>query len=155
MSERGAGEPRGGAWVVAQSAVIVAIVGLCLVRVRIHSPAVHAIGLALAALGIVLFGSAYHAMGRSFTPFPRPLPRGELVQSGPFRLVRHPIYGGLLLLLTGISLAIGIAGLAGTLVLAVLWWRKTIVEERLLSERFPGYPAYRERVRHRFLPWLL
>jgi protein-S-isoprenylcysteine O-methyltransferase Ste14 len=142
-------------WVVAQFALIAVIAGLWLVPARTHSPAVHAVGLVVAALGVVLFGSAYRAMGRSFTPFPRPLPAGELVQSGPFRLVRHPTYGGGLLLFGGVSLAIGIAGLAGTVALAILWWRKTVVEEQLLSERFPDYVAYRQRVRRRFLPWLV
>ena len=55
----------------------------------------------------------------------------------------------------GVSLALGLAGLIGTAVLAVLWWRKSLVEERNLTARFPGYPEYRARVPRRFLPWLI
>jgi protein-S-isoprenylcysteine O-methyltransferase Ste14 len=142
--------------VVAQSAAFALVAALVwLVPVRTHAPVVRGIALVVAAAGLVLFVSAYRSLGRSFTPFPRPLPTGEFVSSGPFQLVRHPTYGGLLLLLAGVSLAFGLAGLIGTAVLAVLWWRKTLVEERFLVERFPEYEAYRRRVRRRFLPWLL
>ncbi len=140
---------------VAQFGVIAVIAVLWLVPARLDAPAVRGIALAVAAAGVLLFGSAYRAMGRSFTAFPRPLPSGEFVSSGPFRFVRHPTYGGGLLFFSGVSLAIGLAGLIGTAALLVLWWRKTLVEERLLMERFPDYAAYRRRVRRRFLPWLL
>lgn len=146
---------RGGGWVVAQFAAIALVAALWLVPVRTHAPVVRGIALAAAAAGLVLFGSAYRALGRSFTPFPRPLPTGAFVRSGPFRLVRHPTYGGGLLFLAGVSLWVGLAGLIGTAVLLVLWWRKTLVEERFLLERFPEYAAYRRRVRRRFVPWLL
>ena len=60
-----------------------------------------------------------------------------------------------MLFFAGVSLAIGMAGLIGTAALMVLWWRKSSYEERLLEERFPDYASYRDRVRHRFIPWLL
>jgi protein-S-isoprenylcysteine O-methyltransferase Ste14 len=146
---------RGASWVVAQSVVIVAAIVLIRVSSRPDSALLRVGGLVIALGGLLLFGWAYRTMGRSFTPFPRPPASGELVVSGPFRLVRHPVYGGLLLVLTGASLAIGLAGLAGTAVLAVLWWRKSLYEERLLVERYPEYPSYRARVRRRFLPFVV
>jgi protein-S-isoprenylcysteine O-methyltransferase Ste14 len=141
--------------VVAQSAVIVATVALIRVSWRPHSAVLHGAGLVIAVAGVLLFGWAYRTMGRSFTPFPRPLAAGELVDSGPFRLVRHPVYGGLLLVSAGASLAFGLAGLVGTAVLAALWWRKSAFEERMLVERYPGYASYRARVRRRFLPFVV
>jgi protein-S-isoprenylcysteine O-methyltransferase Ste14 len=146
---------RGASWVVAQSVVIVATVALIGVSSRPDSRVLHVGGLVLALAGVLLFVWAYRTLGRSFTPFPRPLDSGELVVSGPFRLVRHPVYGGLLLLLAGTSLAIGLAGLVGTAVLAALWWRKSQLEERLLVERYPGYASYRARVQRRFLPFVM
>ena len=140
---------------VAQFGVIAAIAVLWLVPARLDAPAVRGIALALAAAGVVLFGSAYRAMGRSFTAFPRPLTSGEFVSSGPFRFVRHPTYGGGLLLFTGVSLALGLYGLVATAALAVVWWRKSELEEGVLAARFPAYAAYRRRVPRRFLPWLL
>ena len=146
---------RGASWVVAQSVVIVAIVALILSSRRPDSAPLRDCGIVVALAGALLFGWAYRAMGRSFTPFPRPSASAELVVSGPFRLVRHPVYGGLLLLAAGVSLAIGLAGLIGTALLAVLWWRKSQLEERLLVERYPGYASYRARVRRRFLPFVV
>jgi protein-S-isoprenylcysteine O-methyltransferase Ste14 len=140
---------------VLQSALMAVTAAGCLLSGRPGSQVVHAIGIALAVLGLALFAWAYRTLGRSFTPFPVPRPDGKLVESGPFRLVRHPIYGGLLLLLGGVSLSFGLLGLVGTAALAVVWWRKSELEERVLAARFPGYAGYRARVRRRFFPWLL
>jgi protein-S-isoprenylcysteine O-methyltransferase Ste14 len=106
-------------------------------------------------LGLALTGWAYRTLGRSFTPYPVPRADATLVESGPFGLARHPVYGGGLLVFTGISLAHGLLGLVGTAALAIVWWRKSELEERVLSSRFPAYPDYRRRVRRRFLPWLV
>ena len=153
---RGAGSgARGVGWVVLQSALMVLIV--CSWRVPAPDPSTlrRTIGLVLAAPGLVLFLWAYRTLGRSFTPFPVPRPRGVLVEGGPFRLVRHPVYGALLLLFAGLSTAFAPYGLIATAALAVVWWRKSLFEERVLAGRFPGYAAYRERVRRRFLPWVV
>ena len=56
---------------------------------------------------------------------------------------------------SGISLAHGLLGLAGTAALALVWWRKSELEERVLAARFAGYAGYRARVRRRFFPWVL
>jgi protein-S-isoprenylcysteine O-methyltransferase Ste14 len=146
---------RGGGWVVLQFALMAVIAVGWLLPGRAGSPVVRAVGLALGLLGLALFGWAYRTLGRSFTPFPVPRADGELVESGPFRLVRHPIYGGGLLLFCGSSLALGLLGLVGTAALALVWWRKSELEERVLSQRFTGYGGYRQRVRRRFLPWVV
>jgi protein-S-isoprenylcysteine O-methyltransferase Ste14 len=59
------------------------------------------------------------------------------------------------LLFAGISLSLGLLGLVGTAALALVWWRKSELEEHVLTARFPGYADYRRRVRRRFLPWLV
>jgi protein-S-isoprenylcysteine O-methyltransferase Ste14 len=141
--------------VVLQFALMAVIAAGWLLPGRPDSPVLHAVGVTLAALGLLLFAWAYRTLGRSFTPFPVPRPDGELVDTGPFRLVRHPTYGGGLLLFAGVSLSLGLLGLVGTAALAVLWWRKSELEERVLTARFPGYADYRRRVRRRFLPWFM
>ena len=112
-------------------------------------------GTTVAAAGCVLAGSGYRALGRSFTMLPEPRPEGQLVERGAYRLVRHPMYGGGLLLLAGASLARGPAGLLPTAALAALWSRKAAREERALERTFGGYAGYRSRVRRRFLPGIL
>ena len=56
-----------------------------------------AVGGALIVAGGVMAFLGVQALGSSFTPNPRPLERGELVQSGIYTSVRHPIYGGVVL----------------------------------------------------------
>jgi protein-S-isoprenylcysteine O-methyltransferase Ste14 len=106
------------------------------------------VGAALVLVGGLLFLAALVRLGPNLTPLPRPKPGATLVQSGPYRLVRHPIYAG------GLSLAYGWALLVGgwltlgyaTVLLAFLDL-KSAREERWLTETFPDYPAYRRRVR--------
>jgi protein-S-isoprenylcysteine O-methyltransferase Ste14 len=105
----------------------------------------------LAVAGVAFAVWAGRALGRSLTPFPRPVPAG-LVTTGPFRLVRHPIYTGGLGLFLGYALFTSVAALVLALGLAVLWAAKLRVEERLLAEVYDGYAAYRRRVRWRLVP---
>lgn len=109
---------------------------------------------ALPALGIGgwLVASAPGALGANLTPFPRPRPTATLVRQGIYARVRHPIYGGLILLAWGWALLTANTsrlGCAGALV--ALFAAKARREETWLEERFPEYAAYRDAV-PRFLP---
>ena len=84
-------------------------------------------------------------MGRSLTPFPTPPAHARLVQDGPFRFVRHPIYVGGTLVFGGLSLVFSAWGLVLTGMLAIFWIAKARHEERLLLERFAEYAEYRRR----------
>src|SRR6266496_1010988 len=112
------------------------------------------LGLLIAVVGAVLVVSGVLSLGRSFTPLPRPRARTRLRQGGIFRLVRHPVYGGTILLALGWSLADAPLGLVPTALLAVLFDLKARREETWLIERFPEYAAYRARTPRRFVPWL-
>jgi len=107
-----------------------------------------------AAGGIAICVAAGRVLGRGLTPYPRPVEGAPLVDSGPYTVVRHPFYVGGLLLFTGWSLVTGPVPLALTVVLAILWGFKARLEERHLRKVYPGYMAYTERVRWRFLPGL-
>jgi protein-S-isoprenylcysteine O-methyltransferase Ste14 len=112
------------------------------------------LGSVFAVLGVGLATWAYRSLGRSFTTYTTPPAGGERVEAGPYRLARHPLYGGGVLLFAGASLAFSISALALTAALAVLWRAKSAVEERELVTRFPGYEAYRLRTPRRFLPFV-
>ena len=112
------------------------------------------LGLLLAVVGVFLVVLGVLSLGRSFTPMPRPRARTRLRQDGIFRLVRHPVYGGTILLALGWSLADAPLGLIPTALLAVLIGLKARREETWLSERFPEYALYRARTPRRFVPWL-
>ena len=109
-------------------------------------------GAALLTAGALLAGWGLRSLGRNLTALPEPVEHAELVETGVYRWVRHPIYGGLLLLAAGWSLRRGSpAGLSLTAALLGLLQAKARYEEQALSARFPGYPEYARRVR-RFLP---
>ena len=73
----------------------------------------------------------------------------ELIQTGPYRWARHPIYTGLLLMALGTALIIGRLGSwLGLLLLTLGFWLKLKYEEELLLRHFPDtYPAYQKRVK--------
>jgi protein-S-isoprenylcysteine O-methyltransferase Ste14 len=131
---------RGGGWVVAQFLLFVAIGASWF-----FGPSVTRLGFVVALVGIVLAVWGGVAMGSSLSPFPRPPRHAELVQRGPYRFLRHPIYVGGVLLFAGLSLAFSAYGLAFTAVLAAFWLAKARLEERLLAERFSEYAEYRRR----------
>jgi len=79
----------------------------------------------------------------------------KVVSTGPYALVRHPMYTGALILLLSTPLALG--SLWGVLTIipitAVIIWR-LLNEERFLSKNLPGYAEYKSNVRYRLLPYL-
>jgi protein-S-isoprenylcysteine O-methyltransferase Ste14 len=106
---------------------------------------VSALGLIPAALGFVLAAWAVRTLGRSLTALPVPKDEGRLVQEGPYRFLRHPVYVGGALFFAGLSLVFSVYGLVLTAVLALFWVAKARKEERHLLERFPEYAGYRRR----------
>jgi protein-S-isoprenylcysteine O-methyltransferase Ste14 len=121
-----------------------------------HWPA----GLVLAIIGIVvtvvggltmLWGG--RTLGRSLTIYPSP--RGKHLERGPYRFIRHPMYGGGIGVATGIALASSPIALAPALALVPFLLFKARYEERLLRQADPAYGEYLSRVRKRFFPGLL
>jgi protein-S-isoprenylcysteine O-methyltransferase Ste14 len=152
-----AGDGRGGGWVVTQFVLIGLIMLAVVVPLDWPSEArgtLGAIGAVLAVAGGAFAVWAARTLGRGLTPFPKPAAGGALVETGPFRHVRHPIYTGGLLFFLGWSLYAGPVALALTAVLGVLWALKARVEERHLAARYPGYAGYAARVRRRLVPGL-
>jgi protein-S-isoprenylcysteine O-methyltransferase Ste14 len=77
----------------------------------------------------------------------------RVISTGPYAVVRHPMYSGAMLYLVGFPPALGswwgLLGLA-VLIPAVLW--RLIDEERVLAKNLPGYTEYRATVRYRLIP---
>jgi len=149
---------RGGGWVVAQVVLIAAIALSALAGAgwpaSLAVPAA-AVGSASMAVGAAMLVAGGGRLGAALTPYPAPLPGHELRTTGIYRLVRHPMYGGGILLSAGWSIVFAtLPGIALTVVLGLLAELKSRREELWLEERHPGYRAYRARTRHRFVPWL-
>jgi protein-S-isoprenylcysteine O-methyltransferase Ste14 len=149
--------PHGEGWLVLQLLLVAAIIGCGFVGVywpRAVESFFGILGLLVAGAGALIIVLGVLSLGSSFTPLPRPRARSRLRQGGIFRLVRHPVYGGAILVGLGWSLAEAPLGLLPTALLAVLFDLKARREEAWLAERFPDYAGYRARTKRRFVPWL-
>jgi protein-S-isoprenylcysteine O-methyltransferase Ste14 len=109
-------------------------------------------GVALGFAGGILLVAGMVGLGSSLTPFPKPSERSTLRMGGAYGLVRHPIYGGLMLVTVGWSLMSSLLAVFATALLAILFELKARHEESMLLVRFPEYEAYRRQVRRRFVP---
>ena len=80
-------------------------------------------------------------------------PDQKVISTGPYALIRHPMYAGALVMLLGIPIALG--SWWGLLVIvammpALIW--RLFDEERFLARNLPGYAEYQKKVRYRLLP---
>jgi protein-S-isoprenylcysteine O-methyltransferase Ste14 len=102
-------------------------------------------------VGVLVWG--VRSLGRNITPGIEPLADGELVTSGAYAHIRHPIYAGVVLVLTGYTMAWSNWTLA--LVVGVVAFQyfnaKARAEERWMLQRFPGYASYMHHVPRRVL----
>lgn len=140
---------------------VIAVVAIVLVRLGafrghgLHTDAWRAgIGLVLFALGLGFAVWARLHIGRNWgTPMTRK-DTPELVTSGPYRLVRHPIYSGILIAGAGTATALSWRWLIAVALAAVYFLYSATVEERYLGEEFPDdYPAYRRSTK-KLVPFL-
>lgn len=126
-----------------------------------HTLSLHpGIGWQCAGVGLVLigFGFALWArlhLGRNWG-MPMSLRQGhELVTSGPYAHVRHPIYSGIMLATIGSVLAGGLVWLLPVVVCFVYFLISARTEEAMMLEQFPdAYPAYRRRTKM-LIPFVL
>src|SRR5258708_4021207 len=81
-------------------------------------------------------------------------PDQKVISSGPYALVRHPMYAGALVMLVGVPIALGSwwGVLVIVAVVPALIWR-LIDEEKFLARNLPGYLKYQQKVRYRLIPW--
>ena len=114
-----------------------------------HTQAVEAAGLALTLLGCAFAIWARVTLGSNWSGMPKVKREHELIVRGPYKLVRHPIYSGLLLALAGTAIAEDRSIWILALFLAVVSYAvKLRQEEQLMMQTFPeDYPAYRRRVK--------
>lgn len=112
------------------------------------------VGLMLMGGGAALALAGARALGPALTPRPTPRDGAGVRDDGPYRVVRHPVYSGVLAGTAGWALARRPAALLPVAALAGLLHAKALLEERLLEAADPGYAAYRERVPHRIIPFV-
>ena len=106
----------------------------------------------LSFAGIAITLAALWKLNRNLTPFPTPKPGSQLVQTGLYRWVRHPIYTGIILLIFGFAAGVGsVHKLIIAVFLLILFYLKSTYEEKQLLRQYPNYADYGKRT-GRFLP---
>src|SRR5437868_8874353 len=110
--------------------------------------------LCLCGLGLCLWARA--VLGRNWSGTVTLKEDHELIVRGPYRLVRHPIYTGILAMLIATWIEQGhIAGLIGLVLAFASFWIKSNAEEEVMRKQFPDqYVAYAEKVK-RIIPFVL
>ncbi len=105
-------------------------------------------------LGVALVVVSIIVLGRNLSPLPHPKADATLVESGPYHLIRHPIYTGLILAAVGWALFTNtLLTLGYALALVALLDVKSRREERQLQKQFTKYAAYQERTK-RLIPFI-
>jgi protein-S-isoprenylcysteine O-methyltransferase Ste14 len=152
-------ESRGRRWTPVGGITLIAV--LVIVRVfrtgglAVHSPVLGAIGAVVFVSGLALAIWARVHLGRNWGMPMTERVEPELITSGPYRLIRHPIYTGLLLGILGTALATNLVGLIVAAVMCGVFYRAATVEERNLIAAFPtAYPAYRDSTK-KLIPFIL
>ena len=121
------------------------------------SPVARYLGVAITAYGLAFAIWARGILGHNWSASPSIVEGHTLINRGPYRLVRHPIYTGLLVAMIGTAIAFGYAAcfLAFPVGLTA-WWLKSKREESLLTQEFgDGYQRYRATVKDALIPFVI
>jgi protein-S-isoprenylcysteine O-methyltransferase Ste14 len=149
---------RGSGWQGRIGIWVVLVVFFRLVHPRgleVHSVALAVVGVAVQLLGMALAIWARVYLGRNWGMPTTMRAEPELVTSGPYRYVRHPIYTGIIVAVTGATLTFNVLALVVAVGVVVLFYYSARVEERNMTEVFPTqYPEYKARTKM-LIPFVL
>ena len=139
------------------------LVTLVLIRLRVFkihgaatgNPWLLGIGLAIFILGLALAVWARVYLGRNWGMPMSQKADPELVTTGPYGKIRHPIYSGIILGMVGSAIAVSAYWLIAVAILGVYFLVSAVVEERTMARLFPAaYPPYR-RATKILIPYVL
>lgn len=129
----------------------VILVILLLLRLRafkghatVSDPWLQGIGLAVFLLGLALAIWARVYLGRNWGMPMSQKADPELITTGPYRSIRHPIYSGIILAMIGTTIGVSLYWLVAVGLLGAYFVYSAVMEERYMAGRFPdSYPEYR------------
>ena len=156
-----AGRTRWGRFAGIRVAIIV--IALLLLRLNVfkgshpvtHNPWLQGIGLAIFLLGLALAIWARAYLGRNWGMPMSEKADPELVTTGPYSTIRHPIYSGIILAMIGTAVAVSWYWLIAVVLLGGYFVYSATREERYLTERFPeAYPRYKKSTKM-LIPFIL
>ena len=135
---------------------------LFLLRLRVlkehtvtHDPWLQAVGLAIFLLGLALAIWARVYLGRNWGMPMSEKVDPELVTTGPYHTIRHPIYSGIILAMIGTTIAVSLYWLVAVVLVGAYFIYSAFTEERYMAERFPDtYPKYQQSTKM-LIPFVL
>ncbi len=112
------------------------------------------VGLGISTAGLLIILTSILQLNKSLSPFPSPKEGGELITTGLYSVVRHPIYLGIIILFSGYSIfSASWIRLVVTVLLALLFDFKSKYEEDLLVQKFSSYKTYQKST-NRIIPFI-
>lgn len=112
------------------------------------NPIVSSIGVILCAAGMAFLGWARQHLGRNWSQTVSIKKGHELVTSGPYRFVRHPMYTGGFIACIGSAIVGGGAWIFLLVILGAIFLWRVGAEDKLMEEQFPNeYPDYKKRTK--------
>lgn len=122
---------------------------------KLHLPFfISVAGLVVAVAGFIVSLISVFKLDQSLTVYPSPKPGSQLIITGLYKYVRHPIYAGIIFFAFGFALfwSSGFKLIISTALL--LWfWLKSVYEEKKLQDRYSNYKQYKQKT-GRFFPKL-
>jgi protein-S-isoprenylcysteine O-methyltransferase Ste14 len=111
---------------------------------HVHSPGLEGLGLAVFVSGLALAIWARHYLGRNWGMPMTEKVDPDLVTTGPYSRVRHPIYTGIILAIIGTTMAASLYWLVAAVLAGVYFVYSAVMEERYMVTKFPdSYPPYK------------
>jgi protein-S-isoprenylcysteine O-methyltransferase Ste14 len=143
--------------------VAIIIIALLLLRLKAFKehhaitddPWLQGIGLAIFVLGLALAVWARVYLGRNWGMPMSEKADPELVTTGPYSTIRHPIYTGIILALAGTTIAVSLYWLLAVILVGAYFLYSAVMEERYMAGVFPdAYPPYKQSTKM-LIPFIL
>ena len=107
------------------------------------------VGCSIIIIASIVMFKAIKELGSNLSPFPRPIPNGNLVTSGIYSYIRHPMYYSLILISFGILIIkASLYYLFLTISLGLIIKLKIFLEERYLKNKYRKYFIYKDKVKY-------
>jgi protein-S-isoprenylcysteine O-methyltransferase Ste14 len=121
-----------------------------------HTNLVGRIGLSISFVGLLISCWSRYLLGKNWSLSVQKKEKHELIKSGPYSILRHPIYTGILLIFIGNTLIVGdYRGIIAVLIVFLSFWFKLKKEEKWLTELFgEKYIQYKKNTKA-MIPYLL
>jgi len=121
-----------------------------------HTDLVGIIGLSISVIGAIIACTSRYSLGKNWSLSVQRKENHQFIQTGIYKIVRHPIYTGLLLLFIGNAIIVGdYRAILAVLIVFISFWLKLKKEEKLLTETFGAeYKEYKNRTKA-LIPYLL